>query len=67
VIEIVAAVGDTIRDLTPLLRVFSARQHIDEQALRKGLELGDERTYNPSGVAGPRFDQVPEQLSVGCD
>jgi len=45
VIEIVVAVGDTIRELTPLLHVFGARQMIDEQMLKSTLKFGAERTF----------------------
>jgi uncharacterized membrane protein len=45
VIEMVAAVGDTVFELTPLLRVFCTLQAIDEGMLRKGIELGGERTF----------------------
>lgn len=45
VIEVVAAVGDTILEMSPLLRVHSARLNIDEQSLKSGFEIGDERTF----------------------
>jgi len=45
VIEMVMAVGDTVVELTPLLHVFGAREPIDEQELRNGIELGGERTF----------------------
>jgi uncharacterized membrane protein len=45
VIEMVVAVGDTVVELTPLLHVFGAREPIDEQKLRNGIELGGERTF----------------------
>ena len=46
VIEMLTAVGDTVVDLTPLLRVFGARQPIDEGALKSAIEMGDERTFD---------------------
>ena len=46
VIEMVAAVGDTIVDLTPILHVFGARQPIDERALAKAIAMGEERTFD---------------------
>ena len=46
VIEMVAAVGDTIVDLTPVLHLFGARQPIDERALAKAIEMGEERTFD---------------------
>jgi uncharacterized membrane protein len=45
VIEMVAAVGDTILEMSPLLRVHAARQALDEQALKSFVEIGDERTF----------------------
>jgi len=45
VIETVAAVGDTVLELTPLLRVYGASQKLDEQALLVAIEIGDERTF----------------------
>jgi uncharacterized membrane protein len=45
VIEMVAAVGDTIVELTPLLHVFGAQQAIDERELMDGIEMGGERTF----------------------
>ena len=45
VIELTAAVGDTVVELMPLLRVFGARQSIDEKELRDGIEIGSERTF----------------------
>jgi uncharacterized membrane protein len=45
VIEMVAAVGDTVIEMTPLLRVRGARQPLDEAALKSAIHLGDERTF----------------------
>lgn len=45
VIEMAVAVGDTVVELIPLLHVFGARGLIDERKLRKGIELGRERTF----------------------
>jgi uncharacterized membrane protein len=45
VIEVVTAVGDTVVESTPLLRVYGARDPIDERKLRAGIELGEERTF----------------------
>ena len=45
VIEVVAAVGDTVLEMTPLLRVYAARQALDEQVLLSTIEIGDERTF----------------------
>jgi uncharacterized membrane protein len=45
VIEIVTAVGDTVLEMTPLLRVYGARRQLDEVALGYAIEIGDERTF----------------------
>jgi uncharacterized membrane protein len=45
VIEMVAAVGDTVLEKTPLLRVYGARQPLDELSLKSAIEIGDERTF----------------------
>jgi uncharacterized membrane protein len=45
VIEVAVAVGDSIVESTPLLRVFQARQPLDEDLLKSALEVGDERTF----------------------
>lgn len=45
VIEVVAAVGDTVLDSTPLARVSGERTPVDEARLRHAIFLGDERTF----------------------
>ncbi|MBZ5537940.1 MAG: DUF2254 domain-containing protein [Acidobacteriia bacterium] len=45
VIDLSVAVGDTAGELQPLLRVFGARQAIDERELRRGIDVGEERTF----------------------
>ena len=45
IIEIIVAVGDTVVESTPLLHVYAARETIPEEKLRKGLELGIQRTF----------------------
>jgi len=45
VIEMTAAVGDTVVESMPLLRVFGARLPMDERKLRNGIEVGEERTF----------------------
>lgn len=45
VIEMAVAVGDTVVELMPLLRVFGARHPIVERELRDGIEIGAERTF----------------------
>ncbi len=46
VIEMVAAVGDTVVEMTPLLRIYGSRQPLDEGALNSAIEVGDERTFD---------------------
>jgi uncharacterized membrane protein len=45
VIEMVATVGDTVLEMTPLLRVYGARRRIDEPMLNNAIDIGDERTF----------------------
>jgi len=45
VIELLAAVGDTVVELTPLLRVYGAVRPLDERKLLHAIEIGDERTF----------------------
>jgi uncharacterized membrane protein len=45
VIEMVAAVGDTVSESMPLLHVLGAREPIDEGKLRDEIVLGGERTF----------------------
>lgn len=45
VIEIVAAVGDTVMESMPLLHVLGAGKSIEEKRLRNGIELGEQRTF----------------------
>ncbi len=45
VIELVAAVGDTLVELTPLLEVYGADRPIDERKLQFAIEVGEERTF----------------------
>src|SRR5215470_11443989 len=45
VIEIVAAIGDTLLDSTPILRVLGGNQPLPEEDLRNAMELGGERTF----------------------
>ena len=46
VIEMVAAVGDTVVVFTPLLCVYGVRHPIDETALFNAIEMGEERTFD---------------------
>jgi uncharacterized membrane protein len=45
VIEMLAAVGDTVVILTPLMCVYGARHPIDETKLSNAIEMGEERTF----------------------
>jgi uncharacterized membrane protein len=45
VVEMAVAVGDTVVESMPILRVFGSREPIDEQKLRDGIEMGDGRTF----------------------
>jgi uncharacterized membrane protein len=45
VIDVVVAVGDTVLERMPLLRIFGATQPIDDRELKNGFELGGERTF----------------------
>jgi uncharacterized membrane protein len=44
-IDISVAVGDTVLDSMPLLRVFGTRNPLPEAELRRALEFGEERTF----------------------
>jgi uncharacterized membrane protein len=46
VIEMIAAVGDTALEPTPLLHVYGAGRNIDAHALRDAITLGDQRTFD---------------------
>jgi uncharacterized membrane protein len=45
VLEMRSAVGDTLVESTPLLRVYGGRQTIPERELRNAIQLGQERTF----------------------
>ncbi len=45
VIQVLAAVGDTVFQSMPLLHVLGARTSIDERRLRSAIELGEGRTF----------------------
>ena len=45
VIEMVAAVGDTVVELMPLALVWGARGSVDDTEIRKRIGLGAERTF----------------------
>jgi uncharacterized membrane protein len=45
IIEMIVAAGDTVVELTPILKVFGAREPLDERRLRDGIQFGEERTF----------------------
>jgi uncharacterized membrane protein len=45
VIEMLAAVGDSVFDSTPILRVLGSHQPVPSDDLLAAIELGDERTF----------------------
>jgi uncharacterized membrane protein len=45
VVEVIAAVGDTVVESTPLLNIHGAHVAIDDHAIREAVILGDERTF----------------------
>jgi uncharacterized membrane protein len=45
VIEMAVAVGDTVVEMMPVVRVYGAHEPIDENRLWDGIEVGDERTF----------------------
>jgi uncharacterized membrane protein len=46
VIEVGVAVGDTVSESTPLLRVINARSPVDKRQLRRTVVLGVDRTFD---------------------
>jgi uncharacterized membrane protein len=44
-IELTAAVGDSVLDMTPILRVHGGTGPLPESPLRRAIELGDDRTF----------------------
>jgi uncharacterized membrane protein len=45
VIEVAAAVGDSVLEMMPLLRVRGGRQPLSGEVLQSAIEAGDERTF----------------------
>jgi len=45
VVEVMACVGDTLLEGTPIMRVFGGRPVVSKHAWRTAFELGDERTF----------------------
>ena len=46
VMEVLAAVGDTLLDSTPLVHMYDSRVFIDEDLLRGAFQLGEERSFD---------------------
>lgn len=46
VMEVLAAVGDTLLESTPLVYVYDSRAFVDEHLIRGAFELGEERTFD---------------------
>ena len=44
-IELTAAVGDSVLDMTPILRVHGGAGPLPEWTLRRAIDLGDDRTF----------------------
>jgi uncharacterized membrane protein len=44
--DVLAAVGDTLLESTPLVHVYDSRAFVDEHLLRGAFELGEERTFD---------------------
>jgi uncharacterized membrane protein len=44
-VEVVAAAGETVLEMTPLLRVHGNREPLDPRALLSVIRFGDERTF----------------------
>lgn len=67
-IEVSIAVGDTVLDSMPLLRVVGARNAIPEAELRKALELGDEGTFDQDPqIRHPPSRGHRNQSTVTCN
>jgi uncharacterized membrane protein len=45
IVEVVSSSGDFVVEGTLLLRVYGGTKNLDEQALRKAFEMGEERTF----------------------
>jgi uncharacterized membrane protein len=45
IIEVVAPVGSTLVEMTPVLRVYGASEPLNERAIRRAIPVGDERTF----------------------
>jgi uncharacterized membrane protein len=45
VVEVTAAIGDSVVEMAPLLRAYGGHQKPDEAALQRCVETGDERTF----------------------
>jgi uncharacterized membrane protein len=45
VIEVASAIGDSVLEMSELIRVYGASEKLDERVLRQAMVLGDERTF----------------------
>jgi len=45
IVEVAAAVGDTVLETSPLVHVYAVRQPLEEHRLKVAFEIGDERTF----------------------
>jgi uncharacterized membrane protein len=46
VIEVAVPIGNSVLELGPMLHVYGARTKLDEVALRRTIQIGDERTFH---------------------
>jgi uncharacterized membrane protein len=69
VVVVSAAVGDTVIEGTPLLRVHGSEQALDQGALRATLALGDDRTFeqDPKYAIRLLVDVAIKALSPGIN
>jgi uncharacterized membrane protein len=44
--EVLAAVGDTLLESTPLVHMYDSRAFVDEHLIRGAFQLGEERTFD---------------------
>ena len=69
VIEMIAAVGDTVVKLTPLMYIYGARQPIDEKKLIGTIEMDEERGFkqDPKYAIRILVDIALKALAAGSD
>lgn len=68
-IEIVAAIGDTVLNSTPILRVLGGSAPLPEKSLRNAIEFGEERTFEQDSKYAIRLlvDIAIRALSPGVN